>query len=342
MSTTLIVVLGLVGLTAQDDAATDPGEPNVPAGAQVEVIQAAPVEIEETPVLEEEPLTPAKELGSEIDSQDELALGVRGVESPKRKYRATGLIEHYRPFVLDDDPENELTTVFRASGGYEVLDGGWAKLELGTDLHHSYEAGESPWEFRDVALRFQYNHSVPWKLDEFELGLPKRDIDLRHTLSLYLPTSRTSRIRDKYYSLSGLFEGSMRVLGDLFAGADLFLQYNAHEFDRARGPGGRPFTVFTLSVGGSVEYAQELPLGNLAVGAWLGQQWNWRYISSPVRPLFGYQLYASYTPLYYVTASLSMEHEVARRRADGAVQNDGDLFFNRDITAIVARLTGRF
>lgn len=275
-------------------------------------------------------------------------------DESKRPWHLNASLEYRGLFIVDPDPANDTTLRWRLGGSFDVFERMRAWVNFGLRENFTAEVGESGFLFEDSALGVDYGHEV--KLDAIPLAFFKnRSIDFEHRLGVFLPTSRYSYNQGLYLAPYALSRARFAVIESLIVGVDAFFRYRFHKYAEQAGQDGGLNTQ--LDFGGSLgaEYTAytHKEWGTVTVGADLSTSWAKKYpssqtFSSPASSRTswqqdsGWDLYATYTPLAYLTVVAGLETSVDILR-DGIIVKPTRLIpGNRDDTQLFVQLLGRY
>ena len=250
---------------------------------------------------------------------------------------------HRGLLVVDEDPANNQLGLYQISASGAIF----KQLRLfGGALwrqHYSVEPDESALQMGDLQFGFSYPMTLPLS-DDLRLVI-------FHVAAFTLPTSRESRAQDLYVAPRYLASVSLMPLPNLVLSATPSLRYRFHEYAERAGYGGGMNTQLDLAMNFGVDYLiDQTPLfSRYRVGASAGTSYWRRYDSREGyesaasdqglwSQLYGWEAHLVYTPSFFFSVSLSIEHNSAVRR-NGIVNT---FFMHRDETEAVLSLSGRY
>jgi hypothetical protein len=283
-----------------------------------------------------------------------------------KPWRIAADVQYRSLLVTDEDPANDRYFLYRAQASYYPLR--WLSVFARLGLHQRFVSvqGESGLRMEDTVLGGTAEQSVSLA----PLGW-KRQLQLSHSLRLYLPTSFASHEQNLYLATEWSTRAQLHLVDQLFAGVRGTLHYRFHEYAEQAGPEGGTLPRFVIALQPFIEYS---PLvsdrwGTLTVGADLSGDETVRYPArdpesitasqlppgtlaasngsiggsggseSYVTPHYGYDLYAVYAPpIPYLTFIASLEQA-------GNVVRYGEprlYFIHRDQTEFALRLVATY
>jgi hypothetical protein len=279
-----------------------------------------------------------------------------------KPWRIMARIDYQQPIVLDHDPENDIQLFYYLGGEVDIplLRGLYSTAWLGLSQRFWTVEGESAVDFIDPFVGIGYRHSAPLR----DVGLPDHSINFVHRLSAYLPLSRESRANLYYTTLDWITAMRFVVGHGFMVGVDLRAQYRFHEYAEQNGvavldaheSSGGMNTRLRLEAGLLLQQSifDEADIGTLQVQGSIGVRGLLRYQSqsvvldaegapigqrSPWSPDWYWTVGVSYTPIEYVSLSLSLEHGYSDLIRGGVQQAVG---FDRDETKLVFSVFGRY
>ncbi len=270
--------------------------------------------------------------------------------SEDRVWHLSGALEYRSLAIVDTDPSNDQYLRWSIRGDVALFPRSRVFLRLGLTQNFWAEEGESGLLLQDTLLGVDYGHEVG--LDFIPLSyFAGRKLSLEHRLGLFVPTSRASMKQDMYAAPYILSRARYAVLDALLVGVDGYVRYHFHRYAERAGQFGGMLTQLDFGPSLGVEYtAYDSPRwGSVSVGADLSVAWDKSYASreeygAPQSSRtfwnqdYGWDAYATYTPVGYFTAVLGVEH-------GGKVLRDGlqNMFFaHRDETQFFLQLLGRY
>lgn len=250
------------------------------------------------------------------------------------------------PVVFDSTPETEMLAYYYAGAELDLpfVRGLYVVGWLGLSQKFWRVAGQSPVDFEDPLLGIGYRHSVALGNDH--------SLVLIHRFGAYLPASRPSRDNLFYTTLDWItaarYPFEVRDVGNFVVGANLWTQFAFRQYETQNGesigadfdePGGSN-TVFKLEGAGLLQYAifDAPSAGSLLAEASAGYRQRVRFDGS-FEPDWYWSLGATYTPVSYFSASVSMEHGYSDMLRGGVMRFDP---FDRDETLWRVSVYGRY
>lgn len=263
-------------------------------------------------------------------------------DAPEAKhYSLRADVEYRQLAITDSDPVNDLGMTYRARADYKlerVVPGLKVFVQTGIGQKFYAEPDESGLLLEDTLVGAGYAHSVG-----LEVGGVSRDLDLAHSMRIYVPTSRASHNRELYTAIDYMVSGRVRTIGKLSVGLDLRGRYHINGHAEAQGPDGAELTMLFWSGNLAAEYVvlESSSFGDLSLGADLASYHRLKY------PLYGYwylnqqvgwDAYAAYSPFKHLSMQLSIEHNSSVLR-NGIVNL---ALFNRDMIEVALTVTGTY
>jgi hypothetical protein len=267
--------------------------------------------------------------------------------SAEKIWRLMARAELVMPVVFDDTPETELLAYYYLGAELDLpflLSGLYATAWLGLAQKFWRIEGEPSVDFEDPLIGLGYRHSIA-------LGA-EHDLVLVHRLGAYFPAARDSRANLYYTTVDWLtaarYPFEIPSLGAFTVGVNVWAQYLFRQYDTQLsdgigadfdGPGGAN-TRMRLEGGGLLQYTifDSASAGNLLTQFSTGYRHRVRYDGS-AQPDWYWALGATYTPIPYLSATLSLEHGYSDILRGGSAYF---VAFNRDETAWRFALFGRY
>ncbi|MEZ4468762.1 MAG: hypothetical protein R3F43_31110 [bacterium] len=175
--------------------------------------------------------------------------------------------------VVDEDPANDQLLLYGLRVRGEVFKGGTVFLGAGLRQLFVAEPDESGVDLQDTQVGFAWKTPVSFGADA--------KLSLTQEASVFLPTSRTSRVQDLYLApqvrLGFAFEP---VAGLTVAGGPRF-RYRFHEFAERAGRAGGMNTQLDTGLSAGIDYAilDSKTYGRIGVGVGAGTNYVRKYDS---------------------------------------------------------------
>ena len=333
---------------------------SVAVAQQTTAEQPATAPVKETtpqaPETEEsEPVPASERRGAQRDCSS--ADVVRGLctnaeaaaAAARKPWRVMARADLLMPLVFDQTPETEMQARYYLGAEIalaNVVKGLYATAWLGF-VHRFWRYQGTPnFDFEDAAVplfALGYRHSVP---------VGAREMMLVHRFGTYVPLSRPSRDNLLYTKLDWAtalrYPFEVKGLGAFMIGADIWTHYAFHQYltqdsdSLSAGyvdPGGAN-TRWQIEAGGVLQYTifDSRSAGSLMTQGALGYRHRLRYDAS-FEPDWYWAVGATYTPISYLSASLSVEHGYSDMLRGGAARL---VAFDRDETLWRVSLFGRY
>ncbi|UJR84341.1 hypothetical protein [Sandaracinus amylolyticus] len=271
-------------------------------------------------------------------------------------WRVMGRIDYQQPIVLDRDPENDILMFYYLGVEFDVpvLQGLYATAWGGLSQRFWTVDGESAVDFTDPFVGVGLRHSQSLR----DIGLPDHSLHFVHRLAAYFPVSRESRANLYYTALDWITAMRLPVIHRFMVGVDLRAQYRFHEYAEQNGAvivdawdtSGGLNTRLRLEAGLLLQQGifDDPTFGSLIVQGSAGIRGLLRYMAAdesttgardPWEGDWYWSLGATYTPIEYVSLTLSLEHGYSDIVRGGVQQIIG---FDRDETRFVVSLFGRY
>jgi hypothetical protein len=262
---------------------------------------------------------------------------------PEPRPYKLGASAQFRSLVIrDEDPRNDELMIYSLKGTGMLTDKLSIGIRMGLSQRFVAEPDESGFRFQDTSVGLGYDTPV-------DLGHYK--LDLHHSLSAYVPTSRASQEQDLYVAPQYSFDASIEVLKGLTVGLSPSIQYRFHKYAERAGIDGGMNTRVRYSIHAGVDYALlESPgLGNIGVGASAGTEYDQLYASresytssesdqSVIQQNYDWEAHLQYAPFKNISVAAAIEH-------GGPVLRDGivnTFFFHREETEMAFTLAGSY
>lgn len=330
-----------------------------PPQAPAEPPASAPVKQETTPqppeTEESEPVPASERRGAQRDCSS--ADVVRGLctnaeaaaAAARKAWRVMARADLLMPLVFDQTPETELQARYYLGAELAlpyVVKALYATAWLGFVHRFWRYQGSSNFDFEDAAVplfALGYRHSV---------ALGAREMILVHRFGTYVPLSRPSRDNLLYTKLDWAtalrYPFVVKDVGAFMVGADIWTHYAFHQYLTQASdilsaayvdPGGVN-TRWQVEAGGVLQYTifDSRSAGALLTQGALGYRHRLRYDGS-FEPDWYWAVGATYTPISYLSASLSVEHGYSDMLRGGAARL---VAFDRDETLWRVSLFGRY
>ncbi|WP_157068607.1 hypothetical protein [Sandaracinus amylolyticus] len=271
-------------------------------------------------------------------------------------WRVMGRIDYQQPIVLDRDPENDILMYYYLGVEFDipVLQGLYATAWGGLSQRFWTVDGESAVDFTDPFVGVGIRHSQSLR----DIGLPDHSLHFVHRLAAYFPASRESRANLYYTALDWITAMRLPVIHRFMVGVDLRAQYRFHEYAEQNGAvivdawdtTGGLNTRLRLEAGLLLQQGifDDPTFGSLLVQGSAGIRGLLRYMAAdesatgardPWEGDWYWSLGATYTPIEYVSLTLSLEHGYSDIVRGGVQQIIG---FDRDETRFVVSVFGRY
>ena len=252
-------------------------------------------------------------------------------------------LSHRGLLVVDEDPANNQLSLYQLSASGAIF----KQLRLfGGALwrqHYSVEPDESALQLGDLQLGLSYPMTLP-------VGNDLRLV-IFHVAAFTLPTSRQSRAQDLYFSPRYLASVSLMPIPNLVLSTTPSFRYRFHEYAERAGYGGGMNTQLDMSLNIGADYLiDQTPLfSRYRIGASAGTSYWRRYDSREEyesaasdqdfwNQLYSWEAHLVYTPSFFFSVSLSVEHNSSVRR-NGIVNT---FFMHRDETEVALSFSGRY
>lgn len=265
----------------------------------------------------------------------------------KSRYSISGFAQYRNTAVVDETPANDSHVIYRAELGYKLTKPVQLFVRAGVLQKFVQTSEVWPVGLQDSQVGFRYNHTLRPK----EWGVDLGPVELQHQLSLFVPTSQISIIREMYAAP----DVTSRAITELTEGVQLSLLLGAqYRFMRYAERGGlnggmNVRMVLTGGLGLEGEVLEDESWGRLSLGADVRTDSVMKYPSredfeSPAsdrthwRQDFGWGAYVTWEPLDFLAASISVEQ-------NGAVLREGivNVFFTKlEETELVFTLAARY
>jgi len=277
-----------------------------------------------------------------------------------RPWHASGSVEFRTLAISDEDPANDRYLSLQLRGDFDVFEGARAFVRFSGTQQFTAEVGESGFLLQDTMVGLDYGHEVALDFVPIE-ALAGKKLELEHRLALYFPTSRQSINQDKYFAPMLMSRARYSVLESLVVGVDAFARYHFHRYAERAGPSGGLNTQLDMFGSLGVEYTvfSHKEYGTVSVGADLATWYLKSYPSGEEyesesssetywHQRYDWDIYATYTPLPYMTVVLGIETMGEHRRdgiiASGSGSGNGipRFFGQRDDTELFLQVLGRY
>lgn len=270
------------------------------------------------------------------------APAVTGSTDAARPYKVSALGQFRTLAVRDQDPANDQSMLYQLRGDGKLTDRFTVGVRFGVFQYFTAEEGESGWRLQDTLASAGYRTPV-------DLGF--RELKLKHTLGLYLPTSRASQNQDLYVAPQYALDAAIDIVDGLTFTLQPSLQYRWHQYAERAGYRGGMNTQVRYAVRGGLDYLvlESSKFGDLAVGASAGSTWDQKYASREaftsdesdqvfVSENYDWEFHVEYAPLAYLAVGVALEHG-GRVLRDGIVNT---FLVHRDETELALTLSGSY